>query len=61
MNFNRENLDDHSLVEQAILNALEVERFDFQPTHPREMIEPERVRRQKAMLEAEKARLGLAQ
>ncbi len=61
MNFNRENLEDHSLVEQAVLNALGVERFDFQPTHPREIIEPERVRRQKAMLEAEKARLGLEQ
>ena len=60
MNFNRENPDEFSLVERSILNALGVERFDFQPTHPREDIVPERVRRQQQMLEAEKSRLGLS-
>lgn len=59
MNFNRDNPDEFSLVEQSVLNALGVERFDFQPTHPRERIVPERVLRQQKMLEAEKARLGL--
>lgn len=59
MNFNRADPDDFSLVEQAVLNALGVERFDFQPTHPREDVVPERVRRQQKMLEEEKARLGL--
>lgn len=58
MNFNRDNPEDFSLVEQAILNALDVERYDFQPTAPREAVVPERVRRQQKMLEEEKARLG---
>ena len=58
MNFNRDNPDDFSLIERAVLNALGVERHDFQPTHPREAVVPERVRRQQKMLEDEKARLG---
>lgn len=58
MNFNRENPNDFSLVERAILNALGVERYDFQPTQPREKVVPERVKRQQKMLEEEKARLG---
>lgn len=59
MDFNRDNPAEFSLVEQTVLKALGVERFDFQPTHPREDIVPERVRRQQKMLESEKARLGL--
>lgn len=57
MNFNRDNPDDFSLVERSICNALGVERYDFQPTAPREAIVPERVRRQQKMLEEEQARL----
>ena len=59
MNFNRENPEDFSLVERAILNGLGVERLDFQPTHERERVVPERVARQRKMLEEEKARLGI--
>jgi hypothetical protein len=58
MNFNRDNPAEFSLVEQSVLNALGVDRYDFQPTQPRERVVPERVRRQAQMLEAEKARLG---
>ena len=61
MNFNRENPEDFSAVEQAILNALGKERLDFKPTAEREAIVPERVRRQAKMLEEEKARLAAEQ
>lgn len=57
MNFNRENPEDFSLVERAVLRGLGVERLDFQPTSARERIIPERERRQRQMLEEEKARL----
>lgn len=60
MNFNRDSVDDLSLVERSVLKALGVERYDFQPTHERERIVPERVLRQQKMLEAEKARLGMS-
>ena len=60
MNFNRENPKDYCLVEQAILRALDVDRLDFQITHERERITPERVARQQKMLEEQKARLGVA-
>ncbi len=36
LNFNRENPDDFSLIELATLNALGVDRYDFQPTAERE-------------------------
>ena len=36
MNLNREDPDAFSLIERATLNALGVERYDFQPTAPRE-------------------------
>lgn len=58
MDFNRPDPADFSLVERAILDGLGVERLDFQPTSPRELITPERVLRQKRMLEEEKARLA---
>jgi hypothetical protein len=58
MRFDRTAWEEHSLVEQAVLRALGVERFPFTPAAPRERIVPERVRRQQQMLEAEKARLG---
>jgi hypothetical protein len=57
MNFNRPD-GDYSLVEQAILRGLGVERLDFAPTVPRERIIPQREIIQKKMLEDEKARLA---
>lgn len=36
LDFNRENPSDFSLVERAILQALDVDRYDFRPTSPRE-------------------------
>ena len=36
LDFNREDPDDFSLIELATLNALGVERYDFQPAAPRE-------------------------
>lgn len=56
MNFNRDDPDDFSLVEKAVLRGLGVERLDFQPSVPREKIVPERVRIQQKMLEEEAAR-----
>lgn len=60
MSFNRENPDDFSPVELAVLRGLGVERLDFQPTAPRERVVPERIARQQRMLEEEKARLAVA-
>jgi len=36
LNFNRPNPNDHSLIERGILQALGLERLDFQPTEPYE-------------------------
>jgi len=58
MRFDRENPEDHSLVEQAVLRGLGVDRYEFRPTAPREQLVPERVRRQQAMKAAEEARLA---
>lgn len=58
MNFNRPNKADFSPLELGVLRGLGVDRYDFKPTAPRERIVPERVKRQQAMLEAEKARMG---
>ena len=58
MNFNRSDPADFSLVEQAVLDGLGVDRLDFAPAAPRESIVPERVRRQQARAAAENARLG---
>ena len=49
---------DYSLVEQAVLNALSVESLDWQITAERELVVPERVARQKKMLEEQQARLA---
>ena len=57
MNFNRENPDDFSPVELAVLHGLGKERLDFKPTAPRERLVPERVKRQQKMLEEQKKRL----
>jgi len=58
MNFGRPHVDDFSLVEQAVLRGLGVDRLDFIPTAPRENVVPERVRRQQARAIAENARLA---
>lgn len=58
MNFNREDPDDFSPIELAVLKALGKERLDFQPTAPRREHVPPRVARQRAMLEKEKERLS---
>ena len=60
MNFNRDDPAEHSLVELAVLRALDVERLDFRPTAPRERVIPEREARQARMLAEEKRRLGIA-
>ena len=59
MNFNRDAPDDFSPVELAVLRGLREDRLDFKPTGPRERLVPERVKRQKAMLEEQKKRLAL--
>lgn len=60
MNFNRPDPDDFSLVEQAVLRGLGVDRLDFAPAAPRESVVPERVRRQQAREAEENARLAAA-
>lgn len=57
MRFDREDPDDHSLVEQAVLRGLGVERYPFSPTAPRERVVPERERRQQRMKADEQRRL----
>jgi hypothetical protein len=61
MNFNRPHADDFSLVEQAILRGLGVDRLDFVPAAPREDVVPERIRLQQARTAAEDARLAAAE
>ena len=58
MNFSRPHADDFSLVEQAVLRGLGVDRLDFVPTAPRENVVPERVRQQQARAIAENERLA---
>jgi hypothetical protein len=59
MNFDRPD-GDYSLIEEAVLRGLGVERLPFAPTAPRERVVPEREIRQRKMLEEEKARLATA-
>jgi hypothetical protein len=58
MRFDRENPDEHSLVERAVLRGLGVDRLEFRPTGPREQVVPERVRLQAERDRAEEARLA---
>jgi hypothetical protein len=58
MCFNRMDPAEHSLVEQAVLRGLGVERLEFAPTGKREKITPQRVLRQRKMLREEKSRLS---
>ena len=60
MQFNRENPDDFSLVERAVLRGLGVEKYDFSPTGEREKVVPKRVQMQAQMREAEASRLAAA-
>jgi hypothetical protein len=57
LRFDRADPDEHSPVERAVLRALGEQRHAFTPTGPREELEPERVRRQRAMKERERERL----
>ncbi len=58
MDFNRDNPDDFSPVELAVLEGLGKKRLDFNPTAPRERLVPERVGLQQKMLEEQKKRLA---
>lgn len=58
MRFDRENPEDHSPVELGVLAGLGVDRYEFKPAAPRERIVPERIKRQQAMMEAERERLS---
>jgi hypothetical protein len=60
MRFDREHSEDHSLVEQAVLHHLGLERLSFTLAAPRERVVPEREARQAEMRRAEEARLGEA-
>ncbi len=60
MQFNRDDPDDFSLVEQAILRGLGVPRLDYRPTAPRERVTPPRVLREQQVIAEEKARLQQA-
>jgi len=58
MNFNRDNPDDFSPVELAVLRGLGKDRLDFKTEAPRERLVPERIKRQKKMLEEQNKRLA---
>jgi hypothetical protein len=58
LRFDRPNDEDFSPVERGVLAGLGKERFSFAASAPRERVVPERVRRQQAMMEAERDRLA---
>ena len=58
MRFDRDDPDDFSLVERAVLRGLGVDRLEFRPTGEREKVVPERVRLQAERDRAEQARLA---
>ena len=58
MNFDRDDPDDFSPVELAVLRGLGRERLDFQITAPRERLVADRVKRQQEMLDEQKVRLA---
>ena len=60
MRFDRDDPDEHSPLERAVLPVLGVDRLDHRPAAPREDVRPERVRRQQRMREEEEARLAEA-
>ncbi|HEX8237180.1 MAG TPA: hypothetical protein VF600_14575 [Abditibacteriaceae bacterium] len=60
MNFNRADASEFSLVEQAVLRGLGVERLDYKPTGERERVVPQRVLKQQKIVMEEQARLAAA-
>ena len=59
MDFNRDDPEDFSPVELAVLSGLDSARLDFKPAAPRERLVPERERRQQKMLNEQKKRLAM--
>jgi len=57
MNFNRENVSDHSPVEQAILHVLGKKRCEFKPAAPREYFMSDHAKKRKSELEKQKKML----
>lgn len=57
MQFDRPNPDDYSPIELGVLRGLGVERLDYRIEGERRENVPERIRRQREMLEQEKARV----
>jgi hypothetical protein len=60
MNFHRPDVDDFSLVKQAVLHGFGVDSLTFVPAAPREIVVPERVRRQRARAVVEDGQLAAA-
>jgi hypothetical protein len=60
MRFDRDDPSAYSVVEQAVLRALGVDRLDYRATGPRERVVPERELRQQRMRDEEQARLARA-
>ena len=58
MRFDRDRLEDHSLVERAVLHWLGGDRLPFTAAAARERVVPQREARQAEMRAAEEARLG---
>lgn len=58
MQFDRPDAEDFSPIELAVLRGLGVDRLDFRLSGERREHVPERVKRQRRMLEEEKERLG---
>jgi Phytanoyl-CoA dioxygenase (PhyH) len=56
MNFDREDPADYSLVEQAILRGLGVQRLRYLPTAPREQVIPQRVLDEQAAAHSDSGR-----
>ena len=61
MDFNRSDPGDYSLVERSVLHALKVNHLNFKITRVRELITPERVHRQRKMMETQRNRLATNQ
>ena len=58
MDFNRPDPSDYSLVERSVLHNLKVDHLNFKITRARERITPERVHRQRKMMETQINRLA---
>lgn len=61
MRFDRADPADLSPVERSVLHGLGVDRLDFRPTGARELVVPERVRRQEERAAQEAERLAAAE